>query len=206
MPARLEDIREYVEGALGLPVAVAWAQAPPPGAVLSPGEAAHAATLTVPARRATWLLGRAALKQVLAALGEPDDTTGIAFPHPRLSLSHSAGTALALGTPERGVAGLGVDLELRRPPRVEAARFFLAASEKAWLAAEPGRDARLLRIWTIKEALYKAYARNRETSFRDYVLDDPEADDGGAVLRGPGIALRYASLAIQGGFVSAARG
>ena len=157
-------------------------------------------------RRAVWLLGRAALKDLLAQLDLPADTSGITFPHPRLSLSHSEGCAVAIGTRDEQINGIGVDLELRAGPRPEAMRFFLAPSEREWVESSPERNERLLRLWTIKEALYKAFAENHDTSFRDYILADPAADAGRAELATEyRAAFCYASFAIDGGFLSVAR-
>ena len=191
---------------LDLEVCVSLARAPLKADKLTSEENAQLARLVHAPRRAVWLLGRAALKDLLAQLDLPADTSGIAFPHPRLSLSHSEGCAIAIGTRDERVNGLGVDLELRDGPRPASMRFFLAPSERTWVQASPERSDRLLRLWTIKEALYKSFAQNRDTSFRDYVLADPAADAGSAELATAHHAqFSYASFAIEGGFVSAAR-
>ena len=56
------------------------------------------------------------------------------------------------------VAGLGIDLELDRPMKPAMARIICGAGELAWLETQPTerRGAELLRLWTAKEALYKA--------------------------------------------------
>jgi 4'-phosphopantetheinyl transferase EntD len=186
---------------------VAVARSPLDPAALTPGEAAQFEKLVHAPRRAVWLLGRAALRDLLAQLDLPADTSTIAFPQPRLSLSHSSGVAIAIGTRAQGVDGLGIDLELRAGPRPEAMRFFLAEPERTWVRAAPERTERLLRLWTIKEALYKSYAANRDTSFRDYVLADPAADAGRATLASGAhaTAFNYTSLAVEGGYTSVAR-
>lgn len=195
-----------IRAAMGLDLRVVIAPAGLDPAVLTPGESLQLAKLVHAPRRAVWLLGRAALKNLLAQLDLPDDTSGLAFPHPRLSLSHSEGCAIAIGTRDERIDGLGVDLELRAGPRPEAMRFFLAPREREWIQAVPERSERLLRLWTIKEALYKSYAANRDTSFRDYVLADPAADTGRAALATKHRAqFTYASFAVDGGVLSIAR-
>jgi hypothetical protein len=139
----------------------------------------------------------------------PEDTSALAFPHPRLSLTHSAGVAVAAWLavdPERSVSGIGVDYEAMRPMRDGTARFYLADAERAALGPNP-REGDLLRLWTVKEALFKANPGNREGDGRylaQYVLDgSPHALDGTAHAPG-GLALRYVSVAVGDGFLSLA--
>jgi len=201
-----QALRDAVRQALALEVRVAIARAPLDTDALSYEEAGQLARLVHAPRRAGWLLGRAALKELLEQVDLPTDSSSIAFPHPRISLSHSEGCAIAIGTRDEQVKGLGVDLELRAGPRPEAMRFFLGPTERARVLATPERNERLLRLWTIKEALYKSFADNRDTSFRDFVLADPAADSGRATLATPHHArFSYASFVIEGGFVSVAR-
>lgn len=57
--------------------------------------------------------------------------------------------------------GLGVDLERRRPrPRaMDLARRHFPAAEVDWLAAQADIEHAFLRLWTMKEALFKAIGR-----------------------------------------------
>lgn len=58
-------------------------------------------------------------------------------------------------------AALGVDLELRRPrpTALAIARRHFPAAEVDWLRAQPDLDHAFLRLWTLKEALFKAIGR-----------------------------------------------
>jgi 4'-phosphopantetheinyl transferase len=58
-------------------------------------------------------------------------------------------------------AQIGVDLELRRPrPKAMAiAQRHFPAAEVAWLAAQDDPDHAFLRLWTLREALFKAIGR-----------------------------------------------
>ncbi len=115
--------------------------------------------------------GRTALREVLAELGDPRDPFSIAFPQPRLSVSHSAAIAVAVGSRCRENLGLGVDLEFARPFPPSAARFFLDPGELRDLArSDPGTPDLLLELWTAKEAVFKADPGNRTTMLRDYHL------------------------------------
>ena len=164
---------------------------------LSRGEAACLATMSE-LRRPSWLRGRSALKRLLATLGSDEDTATIAFPHPRLSLTHSGGIAVAVSTECQGT---GIDLEGRRRLRPDTACFFLALAERE-RSALAGAD--LLRLWTVKEAVFKADVENGGRGLSDYVLADLQCAIGLARRRGGGRAFRYASLDWGRGVLTAA--
>lgn len=179
---------------LGVPVALAVATDAAPTSALSLGEKQFAESLPQREARNTWLRGRAALK----ALGGGDTST-LRFPHPSLSLSHSDGTAVAVRS-DSPLAGIGIDFEAWRAcvhPRM--ARFFLRSSEQ-----EAARTAHgLVRLWTIKEALFKAFPDNSQSVLLDFELSDPCARRGTAT--GPdGQVLRYASADVVAGSLSVA--
>ena len=58
-------------------------------------------------------------------------------------------------------ADIGVDLELRqpRPKAMALARRHFPTAEVDWLAAQEDLDHAFLRLWTMKEALFKAIGR-----------------------------------------------
>ena len=134
---------------------------PVPLVALTPGERCH---LPDGRRRHDWLLGRAALK--VHGIG---DTSTVTFPNRCLSLTHSAGVAVAARC-DGDQAGVGVDLEGWRAVDPRTARFFL----------RPGEQGDLLRLWTVKEALFKATPGNAGAAFVDYEVDDAEALEGTA--------------------------
>lgn len=168
---------------LDVPVEIAVAREPAPISTLAPGETRFAASLSQREARDTWLRGRAALKALV-----PGDTSTLVFPHRRLSLAHSAGTAVAVRSPAP-LVGIGVDFEpWRASVQPVMARFFLRLSEQD--AARTPR--RLVRLWTIKEALFKAHPDNHQCILLDFELSDPAAGSGTAT--GPsGRVLRYAT-------------
>jgi len=152
---------------------VSLAVATAPATDLSPGELA---ALPDGPRRHDWLLGRAALKA--HGIG---DTATVTFPHRCLSLTHSAGVAVAARC-DGDQAGVGVDLEGWRAIDPRAARFFLA----------PDEHGDLLRLWTVKEALFKATPANAGALLVDYEVDDPLRMEGTAQDR-HGRAFEYLS-------------
>lgn len=169
----------------------------PPEPSLTPGERAQWRALSTGPRRRDWLLGRAALKQLL---GAGADTSGLRFPHPRLSLTHAGGRAFAVHIAAAGVVGTGIDYEpWNAAADLRTARFFLRTSEQVAV-----RDAAtLLRVWTVKEALYKATPDNAGAVLLDYELHDPRCARGSAT--GPrDERLRYASLVTSTGVLSVA--
>jgi hypothetical protein len=162
------------EDALGVVVELAATTSPVAVDALTVGERAQ---LPDGPRRGDWLRGRAALKALL----DDDDTSTVAFPHRRLSLTHSAGMAVAARCDE-GQDGLGVDFEGWRTIDPRAARFYLHDHEQG----------DLLRLWTVKEALFKATPSNGGAMLLDYRVADPCLLAGDAVDRG-GRRFRYAS-------------
>ena len=105
-------------------------------------------------RREGWLRGRSALKKLLLDLKMDMDTSTLSFPHPTLSLSHTKDWAVAIGVlagPMK-IDGIGIDLELSRPVQDEHTRFYLSKSERKSAIDDEQR----LRLWTVKEALFKA--------------------------------------------------
>ena len=194
----------FLGRALGLPVVLAFVTDLDPSTTWSPAERQLADSFESSLRRETWLRGRSALKLVLSRLGEDTDTSPILFPTPRYSLSHCAHAAVAVGLPEgTPVEGIGVDIELHRMPPEQSARFFLTDRESSWISGIQEKDIHLVRLWTVKEALFKADPGNAGHTMAGYGLDDPSLHTGRA-LSPRQAALDYASLLIPGGVLSIA--
>ena len=186
-----------VAAGLGAPVVLRAATSPAEIEELSAGERRQlpeAGGL----RRRDWLLGRAALKQLM----EGGDTSGVRFPHRCLSLTHSAGVAVAARA-DGDQAGLGVDLEGWQAPDPRITRFLLAEREQERYRAAGGSPSDLLRLWTVKEALFKATPENAKVTFLDYELVEPAALIGQAVDR-QGRRFRYLSGALAEGWLTVA--
>jgi 4'-phosphopantetheinyl transferase EntD len=149
--------------------------------------------------------GRAALATLLRAAGRDDEAATLHMPHREFSLSHSAGWAVAAGVAD--CAGVGVDVEFARPVDPRTARWFLTDREQGFVAPLEGkaRDAALLRLWTAKEALFKASPDNAALLLADFELADPAAAAGTARGRDRAHpALRYCSLKVDGAWLSLA--
>lgn len=185
---RWRDVERHLSIGLGVAVQVHAVGRPVAVTDLSTGERDQ---LPSGARRQQeWLLGRAALKKLM----DGGDTSGVRFPDRCLSLTHAAGLAVAASC-RGGQAGVGVDYEGWHTVDPRSARFFLQEHER------DGAD--LLRLWTVKEALYKATPDNGQVAFLDYGMVDPEALGGAAVDRA-GRDFCYASAAVGSGWLTVA--
>lgn len=175
--------------ALGREVRAAAAFAPLSVDLLTPGELVRYRTLQDTSRRRAWLTGRAALRRLLRGLDRGPDTAELEFPRPDMSLAHCAGLSVAVASLDAGAAGLGVDLESERPMPPEAASFFLTERERARLDRRPAPpvaeapEAGLMRLWTVKEALFKADPANRSRILADYEVADAALRRGKASMR-----------------------
>jgi acyl carrier protein len=158
-------------------------------AELTTRESCHLASLAGESRRRQWLTSRRALRLILGVTGLPYRTTGCTFPHRRLSLAHTDGAgiaAAAVGAIPATLTGIGVDIEPKRDADPRTARFFLSEREQAWLNSVPlqARAEHQVRLWTVKEALFKADTANQRSILRDYTVLRPAADKG-CGLKGP---------------------
>lgn len=203
--AGADYIERQVARRLGVPIHASWTATPLSARDLTLEERqSHRERPTF--TRRSYLLGCRVLKDVLLQIEGHEDTAHLRFPHPHLSLTHSGPLALAIGTEARAVRGLGVDLEQRRTIRPDVDRLFLREAEQRWLATtDPSERAfELLRLWTIKEAVFKADPNNHGRQLYDYVLDDPSSTCGGARLAAGGWKCIYLNTWLPEGVVSVA--
>ncbi|HVE45376.1 MAG TPA: 4'-phosphopantetheinyl transferase superfamily protein [Acidimicrobiales bacterium] len=119
-----------------------------------------------------------------------------------MSTLDRAGEAIAaeLLRSDGDLAGIGIDYEpWRKDVDLRTSRFFLRPPEQAHAT-----DARgLLRLWTVKEALFKATPDNADATLLAYEISDPAGASGCA--RGPrGEQIRYVSLDLDGGVLAVA--
>lgn len=198
-------LTRHVRDALGVQIHIQVGRVGHAQPVLSCTEQARCGEFPHPERVASWRNGRALLQRVLFDLGRSQDTAQLCFPHPTLSLSHSGEWAVAVGAD--ALAGLGVDLELNRPGNPAIARLFLSEREMTWWTRLSGTDknAELLRLWTVKEAVFKACAPNAQVVLADIALAEPAARTGRASLSGAPLQdFRYCSVQVAEGWLSVA--
>ena len=157
------------------------------------------------ARRVSRRLGRAALRALRVELEGRAGVDDLAFPNPRYSLSHSRDTALAVADATASLDGIGVDLEIDRSLNPQAARFFLTEGERRWLEGldEARVSCELLRLWCVKEAVFKANPENHGTLLGDHAPVEPAESRGRARTRA-GRVVEYASWREAGTCVAVA--
>ena len=153
-------------------------------------------------RRQEWSCGRHALLQVMRDVGDGADPDELDFPHKRYSLTHSQGKAIAIADADGQLAGIGIDYEAMRQMKRGVERFFLTDDERLGLQATGDDDARLLRLWTIKEALFKADPANGQRLLKDYRLQQAMKMHGSVSLHGS--IFHYICMEVDGGFISVA--
>lgn len=202
MSARLS---QRLSRALGCDVELVVARKPAGEGTLSDAERQRLHALPFSGRRDDWLRGRRALKTALAILGRDPDTTSLAWPDHEISLTHSADVAVAVVL--RGAAGVGVDHEPLRAIDPRVARWYLSESERRWICRRAAYRCapELLRLWTVKEALFKSHPRNARLMLADLELDDPGSISGTAgIRRDPECRMRYGSTPFCSGVLSVA--
>jgi len=109
--------------------------------------------------------------------------------------------------PNAVLLGVGMDIETNRLVQPEAARFFLTDGEQEWLKERSGQGSsqHLLRLWTVKEAIFKADPDNGKKILGDYVLENPSQWDGSAYPKDRMfLRFHYSSIQLDEGFLSIA--
>jgi len=168
---------------------------------LSDAEKLRLAEMKHPLKRESWLRGRFALKNIVAELEDLSDwqtidTMQIRMPNANYSLSHSGDFAASVFS--AAGKGIGVDLEMERIVKSGSTKFFLASHEKDWtmtLSEGPEQNDQILRLWTVKEALFKSDLQNEGKTVSRYVLDEPPVLSGSAFTLSDsgGKSFRYSS-------------
>lgn len=136
-----------------------------------------------------------------------EDAAQLVMPHPRYSLTHCLNTVAAVANPLKHAMGIGIDLEYGRSVSQQAAKFFLTHKERLIVDTYDNVNQQLLRLWTIKEAIYKADMNNRcNFWFFDYETQNPGALVGTAIKVNcqSKKKFRYASMPYQDGFLTIA--
>ncbi len=155
-------------------------------------------------RKSDYLLGRYALKAVLACIGQDTDTSSVAWPSKFCSLSHSEGHAVAIAS--LAVQGIGIDLQLNRMPSFEVANRILTDQTLAYWQQLPDADKAktLQRLWTTNEAIYKACPAPQPAYFRHYRLQAPALMESQASIDNTPYQFIVHSAELANGFISIA--
>lgn len=141
-------------------------------------ERSIAERLGAPLRIGIASTGSEALAIALRAAGRAGDAVA-SWPCSFASLTHSGDLAIAVALPAHVQAtGIGIDLEHDRPIKPGMARLICGEHERAWLGSLPSERhaAEVLRLWTAKEALFKADPAQRDAIVAEYTLACPGDD------------------------------
>lgn len=200
----LKALEDWFSERLGSPIFLEMARQVELGDWLSEAERRCCESMITVVRQREWLTGRAALKNVLRRLGLSLETSKYVFPHSRLSLSHSLEKAVAAGA-HCASRGLGVDLEFCPAMAESAERFFLMRPEiKQMNRLTPARRAReRVRLWSIKEAVFKADLKNAGCGLNHYRLCIDDAE-WGLAEKIDGRKFVFGSRILGSGFISVA--
>lgn len=171
---------------------------------LTEGELANFTKWNHPKRQQHWLMGRGALKQVLKKLDQNLDTSSLLFPNTHYSLTHSDTIAIAIGaSPNSEIKGLGIDFEAHRLIKDRALKFYLSPEEQLLLSSVDCNENRL-RLWTVKEALFKANINNTDTLYLDYQIKDVASLIAEASCEKTQSLFKYASIPFESGYITVA--
>lgn len=188
---------------------------------LSDGEKKKLQEIKHERRRSSWLKGRLALKTLMRRLrtnnADPGsasgpmqfaptedaelasfDTSTLVLPHRGISLAHTDDLACAVGSLD-SKCGLGIDLEGDREVKSATTRFYLNEKEHEQInlnsAEQTLSNDDLLRMWTVKEALFKSDLHNEGMTVARYGVDDLHEEYGsaGVEIAGKLQKFKYAS-------------
>lgn len=120
------------------------------------------------------------------------------------SKSHSNSIAVAVCVkPVENICGIGVDYEGFRNLEINARRMFLSKNEIERF--EPHEPKELIKLWTIKEALFKACPNNDNLFLRSFEITKLDENSSQAIceLR-PDYAFDFLVQPFENGFLSVA--
>lgn len=151
----------------------------------------------------SWRGRRKALGRMVSALqlGPSNKADSLVFPQQRLSLTHSGDWSIAAGTRSLKILGIGIDFEVARDMDKATTRLFMNQHERNRLGDVNGQA---LRLWTIKEAVFKADPDNNDYRVSNYELRNPSAHAGWAFRADCNKRFYYISLSLIEGSLAIA--
>jgi 4'-phosphopantetheinyl transferase EntD len=168
------------------------------------GETEKLSNISSEKRKAEYIQGRLALKEVLNRIGYDTDTSILSWPNTYCSLSHSEGYAVAVSSTT--AKGLGLDLQLNKIPSLAMAERILSTQTLSYWQALPDEQKPqvLQRLWTVNEAVYKASPVPQPANFRHYMIDKPESMQCSVRVESNNYDCSVFSLELPKGFISIA--
>jgi len=151
----------------------------------------------------SWRGRRKALGKLVSMLdlGPSKKADSLVFPQRQLSLTHSGDWSIAAGTRSLKILGIGVDFEVTRTMDQSTTRLFLNQRERNRLGDTNGQA---LRLWSIKEAIFKSDPDNHRCRVWNYELYNPTCYSGRAFRAGSNKRFHYISLNLIEGVLAIA--
>ena len=182
-------------------IRLASARAPLAEKFLDSTDQQRLASFTTVERKNQWLRGRRALSAVAEANNFESPLSSLNPPCSGFSLTHNGKISVAAGI--GASQGIGVDFESWRQLETAMLRWFLTATEQQQLTV-PSNFTRL-RLWTVKEALFKASAENQDLLLTDLEVYQVTAMTGRARnCTRANSSLHYTSFMLRQGLLSIA--
>lgn len=191
------DLRRRLNG----PVYLASARAPLAEHLLDSTGRQRLASFTTTDRKNQWLRGRSALSAVAAKLDIETQLSALNPPCPGISLTHNDSISIAAGIST--AQGIGIDFESWRQIEPAMLHCFLTETEQEQLTV--ASNFTRLRLWTVKQALFKASAANQGLLLTDFEMDEIAEMTGRARnCSRANSELRYTSFMLRQGLLSIA--
>lgn len=167
-------------------------------------ESQKLASISSEKRKAEFIQGRLALKEVLSQINCDTDTSNLSWPNMYCSLSHSEGFAVALAS--TATKGLGLDIQLTKMPSMAIAERILSKKSFTYWQALPDEQKphALQRLWTVNEAVYKASPEPQPANYRQYFIDKPDSMQCTVRVESTKLDYLVFSLELPHGFISIA--
>ena len=182
-------------------VRLASARAPLAENLLDSTDRQRLASFTTIERKNQWLRGRSALSAIAAALDIEARLSELHSPCPGISLTHNGKVSVAAGIST--AQGIGIDFESWHQIEPAMLRWFLTETEQHQLAVSSNFTR--LRLWTVKEALFKASSENKGLLLTDFEVNQSTAMTGHARnCTRVNSGLRYTSFMLRQGLLSIA--
>lgn len=198
-----QQMEKQFSAALQLPLVLAVSSSPIGLTLLPEAEQALINQTTHETAKNSRLMARHALKTVFERLNLSYQQ--LSYPHSCFSIAHHDKAGIAVGMSEKflnegelNVSGLGVDIELPRQIKETGWKFFLTDKEQNFVKSAPKNDWQMYctRLWTVKEALFKATPENKENGIlvAHFETDTPSLEGGIARLKGSNTYYQYQSV------------
>ncbi len=145
------------------------------------------------------------MRRIKNWLGQPTlSGSQIRTGQPDHSLTHAGSSLFGLAVKAPGFSGVGIDFEPWRDLDQRHHRLMLTMRERHMLPEASARQ--LLRIWTVKEACFKADCNGQQRWVTAYELQQPTKKSGIARVAVAGRVqhFRYLSLEVADGILSVA--